>query len=127
VAALASGVVGIQFTAPASGTVLVYFSAFIRAQPGGAGAQVYVNMGFVTRGTSTPVGPWARVLDLEPVTTGGQWVSVTTSPMLLVTGLAPGTVYTWDLAGMVGGNGTAVVYADNGLGVGAINMAVFAA
>ena len=118
----------IRFTAPASGSVIAKAAIYLRSmQPSVTTAENIPMMCFVTHGTSTQCSPQQRMIDLQLGTPGGNFVGGTTFYEQPVTGLTPGQVYQWDLAGyyyVTGGTGGATAYTDSGTGTFPVGPAI---
>lgn len=117
----------VHFNAPASGTVIARFGIFLRTicPPG---YECFPILGFVNHGTTNIVSPMLRGPDQSQTAAGtmnfsGSFTVFETE----VTGLTPGNLYQWDLAGFyltTGGTGAGVsVYVDNGVGSSCVGTA----
>ena len=109
----------ISFTAPLSGRVMLQATIFTRVLSSTTqGAEACVEACFLNHGTTTPVSPAQRLIEINAVAAASNYVSAICTYRALVTGLTPGTTYQYDWAGLYflasGTGGGGYFYVDNG-------------
>jgi hypothetical protein len=118
----------ISFHAPASGSVIARFSIHVRSyQSSNAAGENIPMLGYVTHGTTTQASTIQRFIDLSLDTTSSAYVGSMCYYEAEVTGLTPGQLYQWDLAGycyVTSTGGGATAYVDSGWGATALGQAV---